>query len=170
MSFKIGDRVWMASFDRRSYEVQCPDCMGNKRLKVTLGDGTEVMVECAGCQSGYDPPRGVITQWAWTEKAEQVTVTAVTEKLNEPTEYRFAEGWFDSDGRTFATEAEAVARAAQMKMKHELEENARLMSRTKDGRSWAWNATYHRECVKRAEKDLEYHRAKLTICQAKAKS
>ena len=45
----------------------------------------------------------------------------------------------------------------------EEKEELLVTSEYKDTRSWAWNATYHRGCIRQAEKDLEYHRAKLAV-------
>jgi hypothetical protein len=43
------------------------------------------------------------------------------------------------------------------------------MAKTKDHRSWAWNASYHRRNIKDLERQLEYHRSKLAVCAANAK-
>jgi hypothetical protein len=43
------------------------------------------------------------------------------------------------------------------------QEEHRLATREKPTRTWAWNATYHRGCIRKAEHDLEYHRSKLTV-------
>ena len=34
-------------------------------------------------------------------------------------------------------------------------------------RSWAWNATYHRKCLKEALRQVEYHTAKLNVAETK---
>ena len=34
-----------------------------------------------------------------------------------------------------------------------------------DTHTWAWNVTYHRGCIKRAESDLAYHAAKLAVAK-----
>ena len=170
--FNIGDRVYLAAFDRKAIAVTCPDCFGLLRLRVILGDNTEVSIDCVGCASGYDRPKGYITNYEWTASAKQHTVTGVTEKMENAKilyEYQFAGGRCDYDGKTFATEEEALTKANELRQAHEDDENKCLMAKTKDKRSWAWNATYHRQWAERARKELAYHESKAQICAAKVK-
>jgi hypothetical protein len=69
----------------------------------------------------------------------------------------------------FETEAEAMVAAEAMAAEYDEEERKKILTREKDGKSWAWNATYHRRCIKQAEKDLDYHTRKLKVANLKAK-
>mgnify|MGYP001577338225 CR=1 FL=1 len=170
--FNIGDRVYLAAFDRKAIAVTCPDCFGFLRLRVILCDNTDVSIDWVGCASGYDRPKGYITNYEWTASAKQCTVTEVTEKMEDEKiqyEYHFAGGYCDYDGKTFATEEEALTKANELRQAHEDDENRQLMAKTKDKRSWAWNVHYHRQCADRAQRDLAYHESKAQICAAKVK-
>jgi len=68
------------------------------------------------------------------------------------------------------TKEEAEAKALELAEKHNQEELDRIYRKEKHNRTWAWNAHYHRDCIKRAEKDLLYHTAKLNVAKARAKN
>ena len=168
--FNIGEKVYVAAFERKAITVTCPDCFGSRRVRVILGDDTEIAIECGGCDpGGYQPPLGYITNYEWAASAELKTVVGIEERAGEPTRYNFA-GSCDFEGnKTFATEEEALAKANELRQAHEDEENRRLMAKTKNTKSWAWNATYHRRLAKKAREDLAYHEAKAVVCAGKAK-
>ena len=171
--FKIGDNVFMARYDKVENFVTCPDCGGSKRIRVLLHDDTEISIACGGCDpGGYEPPTGRIKQYAYTVFASPYTVTGVKitsdDVSYELNNFGGAAYWSADKKDLFATVPEAVACGEIQKLAHEADENKRLMAKTKDAKSWAWNATYHRQCIKRLERDLEYHRSKVQICAAKA--
>ena len=99
------------------------------------------------------------------------TLGFITAKVCHASELTAQGGWLhtpnsnygDSGGKTFATKDEALARADELKAEYEAEENCRFMAKTKDHRSWAWNATYHRQCAEKARKELAYHENKARI-------
>ena len=173
--FNIGTKVFQSDYARREHWITCPDCLGSKRIKVTLGDGTELLIECGGCNpGGYEPPQGVIRQYEYSVETKERTVTGVcmhgSEVSYELDHFPGQCSYYTAkDGEVFATKEEALAHGEQMKSEHEAAENKRWLAKTKDHKSWAWNATYHRQCIKRAEKDLEYHRGKVQVCVAKVK-
>lgn len=173
MTFNIGDIVYQSEYGRQEHFITCPDCIGSKRVKVILGDGTEISIECGGCDpGGYEPSRGVIRQYRYEAKAMRRTVTGL--QINAAgVEYQLdgtSGGWRCGTPETvFATEAEAVAAGEAKKAEAEAEENRRYLAKTKNEKSWAWNASYHTRCAKRAEADLEYHRGKAIVCKAHVK-
>lgn len=155
--FNIDDKVWVASFGRVAKQIPCPDCGGTKKLHVTLFDGSEFDIACAGCAGGYEPPRGYVTIQEWQADAELHTVTGVQSKKDAPPTYYFEGGRLDYDGRTFATREEAIARADELRHAYEADENRRLLAKTKDHRSWAWHVHYHRDCAKSHREKAAYH-------------
>ena len=171
--FNLGDTVYMASYEAVYRNIVCPDCLGSKRVKVVLGDGTEVSIECGGCDpGGYEPSTGYVRQVNYEIVVHKRTVTGVT-LSSIGVEYQLDK--FDcsyytgTDATCFATEQEANQKAESDKTASEAEENKRLMAKTKDHKSWAWNATYHRKCAKNAKRELEYHEDKARICAKNAK-
>ncbi len=172
--FSIGAKVFKGTYDRHEKWVTCPDCLGSKTVKVVLADATELTIECGGCDpGGYRGSFGSIRQYDWSVAVKEFTVTGVCMKADscsyELNNFGAGGYYTGTDKDTFATREEAQAQAEVDRAEREAEENRRFMGKTKDGKTWAWNATYHRRCIKEAEKNLEYHRAKLQICTAKVK-
>lgn len=176
--FKLGDTVFMARYERAEKTIICPDCLGSARVKVTLGTGEEIMIECGGCDpGGYQGSTGRIKQYDYTSWIASHTVTGINLKRDD-VEYQldrfgdccsYATGTERGNYPVFATEEEAKARGEEMRIKHEAEENKLLLAKTKNHRTWAWNASYHRKEIKRAERELEYHRSKVEICKSHIK-
>jgi len=171
--FCMGDTVWAASFQARQESVVCPDCGGTLKLKVTLFDGTEYIIDCQTCAHGYDPPRGYIFIWKAKATACQVTLGGLEIRQGSPVEYRESLG--SSCGRIyqeedlFLTEEEALIRAEEKRLAYEADEEKRFQAKLKPTRKWAWHVTYHRRELKRAEADAEHHARKLGIAKKKAK-
>jgi len=172
--FKIGDRAFKANYGRHEKMVTCPDCLGSTKVRVILGDGTELAIDCGGCDpGGYRGSTGAVKQYDYSTEARPYTVTSVKVSMD-GVEYElnhFGGGvyWTAKDGELFATVEEAMADGERQRAEREADENKRLMAKTKDAKSWAWNATYHRKCIKDHEKQIEYHKTKVQICAAKAK-
>lgn len=170
--FNIGDKAFMATYGRNEKFVTCPDCLGSKRVKVVLGDGTEILIECGGCDpGGYQSSTGAIRQYDYSVDVVQRTVTGINTTANsiayELDNFGNCSYYTGTDETVFRTEEEAKAYGEKMKIDYEAEENKRLMAKTKDHRSWAWNATYHRACIKDLERQLAHHREKVKICDKK---
>jgi len=173
--FNIGDTVFIADYGKHEKWVTCPDCFGTKTVKVILGNGDEITIECCGCTSGYEPAMGVIRQFDWSVEATKHTVTGVNQTLTETTYYLDKSPTGGSyrtgtDDTVFATRDEAVEYGNIAKEAHERDENKRWMAKTKDHKSWRWNASYHRGCITDLERQLAYHRSKYSFCAAKDKS
>ena len=171
--FSIGAKVFKANYARHERWITCPDCLGSKTVKMILGDGTEVIIECGGCDpGGYQGSTGRIKQYDWAVNVKEMTVTGVCMKADSVSYELNGDGtsyYSTTDKDTFATPEEAHAYGDIARLEHEADENKRLLAKTKDERSWKWNATYHRRCIADHERQLAYHRAKVQVCAAKAK-
>ena len=171
MKFTLGDIVYWGSFEATQTSVGCPDCGGTGRLRVTFHDETTVAIECTRCARGYDPPIGRITCYdrcGVTKRGEVVGLDADRGEV----EYRIRSAggtYIVREAQARATEAEASVDAVRLATEADAEERRAIATKEKDTRSWAWNASYHRGCIKRAERDLTYHRAKLAVAAVKAK-
>ena len=174
--FDLGDTVFMARFERTEKTIVCPDCLGSARVKVTLGTGEEIMIECGGCDpGGYQPSTGRIRQYDFAMRIVRRTITGINLKEDD-VEYRLDGeaghcyiGSQNGDYKVFATEDEARIGGEEQRVKHEVEENKRLLAKTKNHRTWAWNATYHRQQIKRIEREIQYHHSKVEICKSHIK-
>jgi hypothetical protein len=174
--FKLGDTVFMASYDRNEKSTVCPDCLGSARVKVTLGTGEEILIECGGCDpGGYQGSTGRIKQYDYAVKIVKRVVTGINLQDND-VEYRLnGDGGYADIGsqnggyRVYLTEDEARAGGEEMRRKHENEENRRLLAKTKDHHTWGWNVSYHRKQIKELERTLAWHHTKVEICKAHIK-
>lgn len=172
MKYKIGDQVYRLTFESREDSVECPDCGGTGRLRVTFHDETTVSIHCANCAAGYDPPTGRVKCYSRTPEAELATISGV-EINGSKIEYKLYSGlhsyWLVEEDEICTDHADAMKRAQALADKATEEERARIFRKERDTRTWAWNASYHRNQIKDAQKRIEYHTAKLNAASLKAK-
>ena len=173
MRYEVGQQVWIGEFSPLAavYET-CPDCGGTGRLRVTFHDETQVSIECRNCAVGYDPPTGRILVRRNAGKARMATVTGL--EINGGQTRWHVDGTDCSyrivdDADAFDTKDEAMAWAEQKSAAYEQKQRDRIFEKEKDTRTWAWNASYHRKCIKEAQRQIEYHSAKLAVAAVKAK-
>lgn len=168
MKFSIGDPVWYASRDSKQVYLPCPDCLGQRYIRAIIADGTEYKVDCAACSHGWQGSDGLLHTWELSGYALSSVVKGL--RIDGDTVLYTGEGFYEAgEDEVFATEAEAQVRADAIAKERTEAEHARLLTKEKDTRSWAWHVTYHRRCIKQAEKDLAYHTAKLELSKSKAK-
>ncbi len=173
--FKIGQIVFKGEYERTETTIVCPDCGGSAKIKVTLADLSEWLIECGACAPGsYSPPTGTITQFAFCSIAKQYTVTGVKMTLDlvayDLNNFGTGSYWTANENDLFATPDEALIEADKKKTEHEATENKRFLNKIKDTKTWAWNLSYHRKCIADHEKQLEYHKSKVQVCRTKVAS
>lgn len=154
--YKVGDAVWYASCDTRRQYTQCLECFGIKYVTVILGDDSRVTIDCAGCGRGYEPPTGYIAYFERTPEVRKITIDRV-QVTKDKIEYGFSGCYCVEADRLFNTEAEAWDRANALAEQLNQEELEKIKKKEKPNRTWAWNAHYHRNCIRRAERDIRYH-------------
>jgi len=170
MKYKIGDVVWWARFETTETSIECPDCAGDSFIRCIMGDGTEVTVDCGNCHVGYEEfSRGRVRTCDRVPFAATTTIIGMDVKLNS-VEYRIPQSYIVCEDDLWDTEEAALDRAKVKAVEAGEEELARIKRKEKDTRSWAWNATYHRRCIRNAERDIEYHSKKLDVAGEKAKA
>lgn len=160
MKYKIGDTAWHACLSRVEVKETCPDCFGEKVLIVTLGNGEQVSIDCAGCYLGYGPPRGYITREEWQSCVEKFTVSAIHADTKS-VDYVSTLYYCAEEQDLFDTEDEALARANEKMQEHNAKAAAEFAKKERDTHTWAWNVSYHRKCIRDAKKQIEYHTRKL---------
>jgi hypothetical protein len=170
--FEIGQQAWWATCQTREISETCPDCGGTGRLRVTFHDETQVSIECRNCAVGYDPPTGLVKWYGHLPEAKLITISGL-EMSGAETSWHAAiaqSSYYKiSDGALFSAEEDAKSYAEQLAAEHDVAERKRIMTKEKDTRTWAWNASYHRNCIKRAQKDIDYHTSKLNVAKLRAK-
>ena len=174
--FGVGDWVWHATFESHEKWVKCPHCLGYKWAKVTFGDGSEVTVDCGGCESGYNPPSGVVRTYDHEAQADYVVVEGIEihrscqEGMPEfVVRYSLSNHRGGDEQNVFDNEQDAKERAVTLAQEWTALELKRLGSKDRPSRSWAQNASYHRRSLKTAQRDVEYHTSKLDAAKAHAK-
>jgi hypothetical protein len=139
---------------------------------VTFHDDTQVSIECRNCAPGYDPPTGRVIVYQSAAKARQAVVSGLEVHGGKTRWHVDASGGcyrIVDDEDAFDSQEAALARAERKAAEYAREQNARVSAKEKDTRTWAWNASYHRKQIKEAQRQIEYHTAKLNVAAIKAK-
>ena len=179
--FSIGDTVYIGKYTRVTSQVPCPDCAGQRFLTVTLGNGDQHTIECACCleRGGWsgDYSRGWVEHVELSTVIAEATISGIS-VTTRGIEYETSAGravheGYDPDWGSYptarATAEEAAADAEARRAEAEERENKRATSKEKDGKTWSWHVTYHRQCLKRAQQEIEYHTGRLTCAVEAAK-
>lgn len=170
--FQIGDTAYHARAGSRQIWITCPECLGSGRLRVILGDNSEVSIECVCCERGYEGSPGKIQTYDFVSKVEIVIIYGIESSLVNGalrTQYKFDGCYSTEQENLFLTKGEAEDRADALAAEHILEEAKRIGYKEKQHKTWAWNASYHRREIARAQKNIEHHTAKLNVAAKNAK-
>jgi|ERR1039458_3737420 hypothetical protein len=161
----LGDSKWIAKAAQHSkVSVPCPDCFGKKFLTVTLGDDSQVTIDCSTCASGFESPRGYVLIDHYEPDAERVTIRSIElESIDNQPVYSGETFYRLLESELFEHYSEALARAVIKARLLAVEAEARFQRKEKDTHTWAWNVTYHRRSLKEAQRQLDYHTAKLAV-------
>lgn len=168
MKYQIGQPIWRATWDASGSYVTCPDCGGTGRLRVTFHDETQVSIACANCARGYEPPTGFIHVYDRKAVARLTTITGC-EVEGDKVEWRTTDSYRNPESDLFDNEADCLARAAEMAAEADREEREKVNRKHKDTRTWAWNVSYHRNQIKEAQRQIEYHTRALNVAKVRAK-
>lgn len=166
--YNIGDEMWMLRTDTKEAYVECPDCCGEGRLRVIMGDETVVSIQCENCKRGYERSSGKLVVWESKAAPIKVNIKGV-ELTDEGVRYTTTQSYWVEEGNLFDTEEKAFAASAAKAIENDEAEKKRKLQKHNHNRSWAWNASYHRKELKEAKRKTEYHTAQLAIASVKAK-
>ena len=170
--FHIGQELWFAKFESSVADyVTCPECGGTGQITCILFDDTRLSVECRGCQRGYEAPTGTVVVYRPVAGASWIAISGI-EIDSGKVEYRATIGnstYTAQEADLFLTKEDALSRSEEKKAEYEREQLDRIARKEKDGKSWSWHVHYHRDCIRRAERDIAYHTSKLDVAKVKAK-
>lgn len=163
--FNIGDVVYQARTGQEQTWIQCPECLGTCRLRVILGDNSEVSIPCNCCEYGYEGSKGMLSTYTFVAQADLHHITGVeSEQRDGVLHVRYRFGCYSSEAENvFATPLEAVTRALELKAEHEAEEKKRLGYKEKQNKKWSWNVRYWRSEIRRAKETIAHCEAKLSM-------
>lgn len=163
--FNIGDHAWLARAGQNQIWVTCSECLGSGRLRVILGDNSEVSIECVCCDRGYEGSPGKRQTYSFVSEAHVVIITGLEANVRgETIHIRYSSACYHlEEENLFATREEAEARALVLVQEHEAEEAKRLRYKEKDHKTWAWNVSYWRREIRDAQKVIERAQARLNV-------
>jgi hypothetical protein len=174
--FNLGDEVWVVHMVTKMIKETCPDCFGDKLLTVVLGNGEVVAIDCSRCGQGYNPPTGVVEIRTFGPDVKQGVIAGV-EISEQKEKYQLSASDSISDfsyysydvDNIFLDRERAEERAKERAEELSQQQREKILRKERDGRTWAWNVSYHRHEIRRAEKSIEYHKEKLGIASKKVR-
>ena len=163
--YKIGDKVWWAHCNTREVAHDCPVCFRKKKVVVILGDGTHIETDCDYCGKGYEGPKGYEKEWEWVAAPELVTIDGINISENNgvrEVRYSYCNYSFDNED-VFDTEEEARKRCEERSAEHEKQQRQNKYARAQSShKSFSWHVGYSRKCIKDAQRQIEWHQARIT--------
>ena len=171
--YKIGDSLYLATFNSESDYIICPECGGTKILRVILWDGTEHTIDCQGCSSGYNPPTGYVRVYKRIPKVEIIVISGMEINLGEPIEYRVSLSSCSTrilkEDELFLSKEGAEIKAVELVKEIEAQDKARIEQKEKPTRSWAWHVHYYRGQIRDAEATINRATDKLNAAKRHVK-
>jgi len=125
--YNVGDKVWWAKYQRQEVKKTCPICFGKMRVRVILGDESQIETDCTFCERGFQK-YGWISEYEYVSAVEQVEITH--KEVNEGTngrnvEYRYGSYCLTLDN-AFDTKEQAETALLKKIEKAEQEDLERL--------------------------------------------
>ena len=164
-TFNIGDTVYRARTGQDHVWITCPECLGSGRLRVIMGDDSEVSIYCVCCQYGYEGSPGKVQTYEFGGHVEGGTITGVNSHMQDDEltlSYSF-NGFGEDLKNLFATQDEARGRVAALLFEHAAEEIKRLKYKEKQHKTWASNVAYYRSTIRRAKEEIARYEARLAV-------
>lgn len=169
--FNVGDKVWWAKYERQEVKKTCPICFGKKRVRVILGDESQIETDCTFCEVGFQT-YGWITEYEYIPAVKQVEITH--KEVNEGVDGRNVEyrhsNWCLTLDNAFDTKEEAEEKLKEKIAKAEQEDLERTeYHKNKNPRKYSWDVGYYQREKRNALKTIERCDRKITYFKAKIK-
>ena len=172
--FKIGDMVYRVRNGQEKIQQTCPICFGKLSVKIILGNDDEVIAPCGMCGNGPEGPRGYVQEYEYVAGAKPFFINCIRSSATpegEIHEYTSSDHSCERENELFLTKDEAMVAAVEKKAEQETEQKRRADWIKHDKlKNYSWNAGYHLNLVKKAQRDIEYHGKLAGLCKAKDKS
>lgn len=160
--FQLGDTVYRAYARQQPVWITCPECLGSGRLRVILGDDSEVSIACVCCDRGYEGSPGKIQTYKFMSDVHLEVITAI-EMCSEGLLRYSVHGYSVNEYDIFATREEALNRAETLAIEHEAEEKKRLGYKEKQHKTWAWHVSYWRRVIRDAKETISRAETRLRV-------
>ena len=169
--YNVGDKVWFAKYQRQEVQVTCPICFGKMKVRLILGDDSEVETECTYCERGFQK-YGYVIEYDYVSDVELVEITGkeVREYNGERTvEYRHGNYCLTPDNCFDSKEEAGIELAKKIELVQSEELNR--LKRNKDGnpKRYSWHVGYYQRQIHDAEKNIEIYSKKVKHFKSKVK-
>ncbi len=156
----IGETVyWVESHTHYGKSIPCPMCFGKQFVTIILGDESRTEIECGMCSHGLERATGRAKTWEAVAFIRSGVITGISTREGAKYEVGYQSVYqhecFDSE--------EAAIPLREEKQK-EVEERREVWVRDnfiQCKKNQVWSAGYHRSCIESAERNIEWHKARL---------
>lgn len=165
--FAVGSEVWWIGPAWRQEEITCPECLGQRRIKVVLPTGDEYMLKCCACGGQWGEPRGLVTVTRHEHIPRRITLDRV-ESIDMAAEsrvtYRTANGILVYSHHLYLDEGECRSACETRNAEMDAEDERRAIATMLHGRErLAWSAHYWRGQLQKAEANVVLARERLGL-------
>lgn len=171
IEYNVGDKVWWAKYKMQEVKKTCPICFGKMKVRVILGDDSQIETDCTFCERGFKK-YGWITEYEYVADVEQVQIThkEVNEGSNSRSvEYRYGNYCLTLDN-AFRTKEEAEEELLKKIEKAKKEDLEKLeYGKDHNPRKYSWHAGYYQRKKKDALKEIEICDRKIKYFKSKVK-
>ncbi len=166
MKFNLGDLVfWVEASSNYGKEIPCPMCFGKRFVTIILGNGESELSQCGFCQHGIGAPSGTAKTWEPEAKVMSGAVTGISTRdgIKFEVGYRsfHASELFDNE------QGAKVVREEKYKEVKESAEHWFKESFINAKKKQIWSNGYHKDCIKSAERTIEWHQYRLGLIASK---
>lgn len=159
---QIGDKVyWVESHTHYGKSIPCPMCFGKRFVTIILGDDSRTDSLCVMCSHGLECATGLAKTW----EAVAVICSGEITGISTRDELKYEVGYKTiSAVEVFDSEAAAIpVREEKQKETEERRDAWFKDSFVNCKKSQLWSAGYHRDCIKSAERTIQWHETRLNI-------
>lgn len=152
--FAIGEELWLADYDSVAQWDLCPVCFGGLKVKMTLGNGNEHMLDCAFCSPGYGAPQGKVHEHRTRFKPRRFIAESVTMSGSD---FYYQEGHTNAQAEKLSRDrATCEAMCDKMNAEQIAQEERRTVANLQSKkRGMVWSVGYWRNNLKKAEHEVD---------------
>ncbi len=161
--FEFGQTVYLVEASP-NHQVgrPCPVCFGKLSVTIILGNGEQQPIECEMCEAGYLGPRGIVSVGEVSSSVIQATITGLEMEGDDWRISSNIRSYRQNERRFFAEKESAEQRRIELHSEAEDQAQKNFESRFRQGKKHSWSVGYHRNQIRDLERQLGWHREKLT--------
>lgn len=166
MKYKLGDVIyWVESGTHHGKLIPCPMCFGKFFVTLILGDGSQEKIECGFCSHGIDRPSGQAKTWEAHAEVKSGAITGFSSKDS----IRYEVGYKTIYAHEVIDDEKTAELVKEIKLEEAKEQAAKWFrdSFVQAKKKQLWSAGYHRSCIERQERTIEWHKLRLGMIAEK---